>query len=269
MQKMLEELPEYRHELLYDTRTGNDRRRYSAAGYTTWLCRFDTWRPQVTPIVEWLLRCGVRRNVWIDIALRDRSAFDARLRDDPALAEVRHALRGTRIIEFVPSEWQQPLIEAGTDITDIFSAILVGDLNRARNMITRTPDTLTEAKDDGLSVLDYAIVRRQDDLACWLIERGAPIPRGTARKLGPLVLACCWGCINTLQTIATSGAVLTRKVAQRSLLDYAVNASVPSVDVVRFLTEQVRPDVAEVQQLWQTATDLGEAEIAQILSQYA
>jgi hypothetical protein len=136
-------------------------------------------------------------------------------------------------------------------------------------MITRTPDTLTEAKDDGLSVLDYAIVRRQDDLACWLIERGAPIPRGTARKLGPLVLACCWGCINTLQTIATSGAVLTRKVAQRSLLDYAVNASVPSIDVVRFLTEQVRPDVAEVQQLWQTATDLGEAEIAQILSQYA
>lgn len=246
MRRMLDEEPRHRDELLFGARVGGDGGRYSALGYATWLCQFGEWEERARPIVRWLLDEGAERDVWVDVALRDRAAFRDRLERAPELVDARHPVWQSPILELVPADWRQDLVDAGADVSDPFSAILVGDLERVRALVAEDAESVFRLENGvGFSVLDHAITQRRDELACWLIDRGAPTPPGTPRKLGPLVLSCCWGCVATLAKLAGLGADLTVRVAGRSLLSYAANAAVPSPELVRFLVERGLDPTAE------------------------
>lgn len=239
LQRMLAEYPDEHRALLFQSRRGGDGGNYSVLGYTTLLCMSGgRWAELARPVLDWLIEQGVPEDIWVDVARADRQSMQNRLAENPALADAEHPVWGTRLIEYVPVSWRADVIEAGAEVADVFSAILLGDDKRVAAMVDVEPSLVHATNRVGLTLLEYAIVSGRDALAGELLELGAD-PDPNPGKIGPLVLACIWGCTGTLAKLAVGhGANLKRKVAGRSLFLYVLGAPVPSAEVARYLLEQ-------------------------------
>ena len=237
MKDLLDAYPDDRDTLLSAEKTGSDGGRYSVLGYTTFLCMCGgDWEIRAEPVLQWLLELGVVRDIWVDVALKNHGAFVERLGKDPSLANAKHSVWGYRILEMVPESWQSDLIEAGARIDDVYSAILLNDISRVKAMVQADRTGIFAASDHlGFSVLEVAIIKQRDSLACWLIDQGIPVSVGTKAKIGALELSCCWGCLATLKKMIAGGADPHTQVTGRSLKSYAEGAAVKNQALMDYL----------------------------------
>lgn len=268
MQKLLERHPAHRNELLNGIRQGVDDGDYSALRYATWLCQFEAHQ-SAKKVVSWLLTQGHSPDIWTALALQDESSFREALTTNPELVEANHPLFDHPIMEMAPARFRNILVEHGADATNIFNRILLGDIDGARAMV-ESKEFIVDDGPDTSKLLDHAMIWQQDEFACFLFENGASSTGHESDDFSPIMMACLWGCENSLRAILAKGVDPTVKPLKQSLLTWNVCRSKPSAGVVDLLLKAGVPIPAgrfEGQTLLQTARKRGLDDIVKLLEE--
>lgn len=271
MQKLLDAHPDHREELLNGVRAGADGYSYGALLYATWLADFDE-HASAHDVVTWLLEQGAQHTVWTHLHRKDRAAFEAALDADPALVDATHPMWGSPMFENLPDDdWRRMLIARGADVSDVFSAVSLGDLDRARAMIDADPSLLASPAAGGESLLLHALIAAQDDFALELLDRGADPWFTMENGTTPLVMAVVWGNRRTLARLIAEGADVKARPWNKSLAAVLVDASSPDPEVLRMLLAagtDPAPDRFDVGDIVARAEQRGFPELARMLREH-
>ncbi|MCO4745243.1 MAG: ankyrin repeat domain-containing protein [Proteobacteria bacterium] len=235
MSKLLTKYAEHRDELLNGLRKGSDGYTYGALVYASWLANFDDHR-SARDVAEWLIREGAQPDIWTYIGLEDEPAFLAELDAKADWVHEPHPMWGSPMLEAVPEAWRPHLLSRGAVVSDVFSALVLGDLDRARELIDADPSLLETARKtgDGATVLQHALCNQHDDFALELLDRGAANEPDTTGQT-PLLMAVVWGNERTLAQLIEDGANLSIRPWKKSLVGYVVDSPAPSASVLRTL----------------------------------
>ncbi len=244
MQDILNANPGHEHELLFGERSGVDQGNYSVWAYTTWLCHFDAHRDGARHVVKWLLAQGHKPDLWSAIALDDVVELRRILDVNSSLSRSKHPLFGDTALELASLDLRPLLLAHGADDGSIFTALLLGDTDRARKMIREAPRLIRDPS-SGPKVLCAALTNGHDEFACELIEQGVELS-GEEEDYSLLSMAATWGNPLATKALIAAGADPNRRDGIFTPLSMCVSRSIAPPNVVAEVVANLFEGGAEV-----------------------